>query len=152
MPNVRVLSNHERAWLAHQCTFREKIARFNISQFNMIKINHRVQMIIEIAEFTAKELFFHHLIIITVSKYYRFHDKNFLGNHKCTVSHYIIHTTESAGCNCLSQPLISAYGTILLMSWSIPWIFDTPFSSMIQHCKQHINDICETSKGLWIHK
>ena len=24
-----------------------------------------------------------------MSKYYRFHDKNFLGNHKCTASHYI---------------------------------------------------------------
>ena len=26
-----------------------------------------------------------------MSKYYRFHDKNFLGNHKCTASHYIMH-------------------------------------------------------------
>ena len=36
------------------------------------------------------QLNFHHLTIITVSKYYRFHNKNFLCNHKCTVSHYII--------------------------------------------------------------
>ena len=36
----------------------EKIARFNISQFYVIKINHQVQMIIDIAEFTPKELFF----------------------------------------------------------------------------------------------
>ena len=33
---------------------------------------------------------FRHLIIITVSKYYRFHDKIFIGNHNSTVSHYII--------------------------------------------------------------
>ena len=46
MRNVRFLSNHNRALLAHQCTFREKIARFNIFQFYVIKINHRVQMII----------------------------------------------------------------------------------------------------------
>ena len=58
MHNVRVLSNHERALLAHQCTFGEKIARFDISQFYVIKINHRVQMIIDTAEFTSKELFF----------------------------------------------------------------------------------------------
>ena len=57
MRNVRVLSNHERACLAHQFTFGEKIARFNISQFYVIKINHQVQMIIDIAEFTPKELF-----------------------------------------------------------------------------------------------
>ena len=58
MRNVRVLSNHERALLAHQCKFGEKIARFNISQFYMFKINHRVQMIIDIDEFTPKDLFF----------------------------------------------------------------------------------------------
>ena len=58
MQNVRVLSNHERAFLAHQCTFDEKIARFDISQFYMTKINHRVQMIFGIAEFAPKELFF----------------------------------------------------------------------------------------------
>ena len=54
MQNVTVLSNHEDAWLAHQCTFGEKNARFNISQFNVIKINHRVEMIIDTAEFTPK--------------------------------------------------------------------------------------------------
>ena len=58
MLNVRVLSNHDRALLAHQCMFGEKIVRFNISQFYVNKINHRVQMIIDIAEFTPKELFF----------------------------------------------------------------------------------------------
>ena len=58
MRNVMVLSNHERALLAHQCTFNEKIARFNLPQFYVIKINHPVQMIIDIAEFTSKELFF----------------------------------------------------------------------------------------------
>ena len=47
-------------------------------------------MIINIAEFTPKRVVFRHLTIIIVSKYYRFHDKNFLGNHKCTASHYII--------------------------------------------------------------
>ena len=54
MRNVSVLSNHERAW----CTFGEKIARFDISQFHVIEINHRVQMIIDVAEFTPKYLFF----------------------------------------------------------------------------------------------
>ena len=58
MLNVIVLSDHERALLAHQCTIGEKIARFNISQFYVIKINHRVQMIIDIDEFTPKDLFF----------------------------------------------------------------------------------------------
>ena len=58
MRNVRVLGNHERAWLAHQCRFGEKIAQLDISQFYVIMINHRVQMIIDIAEFTPKELFF----------------------------------------------------------------------------------------------
>ena len=57
MQNVRVLSNHKRALLSHKCTFREKIARFNISQFYVIKINDGVQMIIDIAEFTPKLLF-----------------------------------------------------------------------------------------------
>ena len=54
MRNVKVLSNHERALLAHQCTFGEKIARLDISHFYVIKINHRVQMIIDIAEFKPK--------------------------------------------------------------------------------------------------
>ena len=58
MQNVRVLSNHERALLAYQCTFGEKIARFNIFQLYVIKINHRVQIIIDIPEFTPKELLF----------------------------------------------------------------------------------------------
>ena len=58
MWNVTVLNNNERAVLAHQCTFSENIARLNISQFYVIKIHHRVQMIIDIAEFTPKELFF----------------------------------------------------------------------------------------------
>ena len=65
MRNVKVLTNHDRAWLAHQGTFGEKTARFNIYQFYVIQINRRVQMIIEIAEFTPKELF---LIILPVSQ------------------------------------------------------------------------------------
>ena len=48
-----------------------------------------------------------HLTIITVSKYYRFHDKNFLGNHKCTASHYMIltkhqlHNDDSTAFQCV---------------------------------------------------
>ena len=57
MRNVWVFSNHERALLAHQCTFGEKIARFNIFKFYVIKINHGVQMFIDIAELRPKELF-----------------------------------------------------------------------------------------------
>ena len=57
MRNVKVLNNHEHAWLAHKCTFGEKIARYNKSQFYIMKINHRVQKIIDIAAFTPKELF-----------------------------------------------------------------------------------------------
>ena len=58
MRYVKFLSNHDRVWLAHQCTFGEKIARFHLSQFYMIEINHKwVQMIVDIAEFTPKELF-----------------------------------------------------------------------------------------------
>ena len=92
MHNVRVLSNHKRALLAHQCMFDGKIVRFNISQFYVIKINHGVQIISGIADFTPKEVCWH-LTIITVSKYYRFHDKNVFGNHKCMASHYIIGNT-----------------------------------------------------------
>ena len=58
MRNGRLLSNNERALLAHHCTFGEKIARFILSQFYVIKINQRVQMNIDIDKFTAKELFF----------------------------------------------------------------------------------------------
>ena len=47
-----------KCYNGHQCMFGEKIARFNISQFYMIKMNHWVQMIMDIAEFTPKELFF----------------------------------------------------------------------------------------------
>ena len=74
--------NHERAWFAHQCTFSETIARVSISQFKMIGILHQVQMDIAIVEFTQKNVF-HHSIMITVSQYYRFHDK-------CIASHYIM--------------------------------------------------------------
>ena len=42
---------HERAWLAHQCTFGEKIALVSMSHFQVIKILHRLQMIIDIVEF-----------------------------------------------------------------------------------------------------
>ena len=88
MQNVRVLSKHERALLAHKSTFGGKIARFDIFQFYVIKINHRLQ--IGLGEFTPQDFFFfRHLTIRAGSKYYRFHDKNFLGNHKCTDSHYI---------------------------------------------------------------
>ena len=58
MQNVRVLSNHEHALLAYQCTFREKIAWFELSQFYVIEIKHRLQMTFDKAEFTPKELFF----------------------------------------------------------------------------------------------
>ena len=72
--------------------FREKIARFNISQFYVIKIDHWVHCTNDYwhSWIYTKIVGFRHLTIITVSKYYRFHDKNFLGNHKCTASHYII--------------------------------------------------------------
>ena len=36
MRNVRVLCNHGRALLAHQCTFDEKIARVSISRFKWL--------------------------------------------------------------------------------------------------------------------
>ena len=52
MQNVSILSNHERAWLAHQFMLGEKIARFNVSQFYLGTND------IDIAEFIQKELFF----------------------------------------------------------------------------------------------
>ena len=52
-------------WLTN-ALFGEKIERFNISQFYVIEIAHRVQMIIDIAEITTKELFFCHSTIITI--------------------------------------------------------------------------------------
>ena len=57
MRNVRVLSNHERALLAHPCTFGEKIARFSIFRFKVIIVLHQSQMIIDIVEFTSHESF-----------------------------------------------------------------------------------------------
>ena len=121
MQNIRILSNHECAWLAHQCTFRKKNARFNISQFHMIKINHKVQMIIDIAAFTTKELLYRHLTIVTVSKYYRFHDKNFLGNHKSMPSHYIIEFPESNGHGANVGPswVLSAQVGPMLAPWTL---------------------------------
>ena len=58
MRSVKVLSDHMRAWLAHQSPFGAKIARLNTSQFYVIKIYHWVQMIIDVAAFTPKWLFF----------------------------------------------------------------------------------------------
>ena len=46
---LRVLSNHEWAWLAHQCTFGEKYAR--VSMFSVIEIILQVQICIDIVEF-----------------------------------------------------------------------------------------------------
>ena len=88
MRNVRVLSNHERALLAHQCTFGAKTARFNISKFYVIKnwspnTNDCWYRLIYI-----KRVVFRHLLIIKLSKFYRFHDTNVPGNHKYMASHY----------------------------------------------------------------
>ena len=58
MPNVRVLSRQECAWLAQKCSFGEKIARARISQFQVIKILLEVQMFTDIVELKYKELFF----------------------------------------------------------------------------------------------
>ena len=57
MRNVRVLSNHERALLAHPSTFGEKIARFGISRFEVIIVLLHSQIIIDIIEFTSYESF-----------------------------------------------------------------------------------------------
>ena len=57
MQNVRVLSNPERAWLAHHCTFGEKIARFNIFQFYVIKINYRYKWFLKYLNFHQKSCF-----------------------------------------------------------------------------------------------
>ena len=76
--------------------YASDLSFMQLSQLYVIKIDHLVQMIIDIAEFTPKSVVFRHWTIITMSKYYRFHDKNFLGNHKFTASHYII------GCNSFS--------------------------------------------------
>ena len=58
MRSVRAINNHERAWLAHQCPFGEKIARVSIFQFTVNKILLQVQMFIGAVEFKWKELFF----------------------------------------------------------------------------------------------
>ena len=50
MPNVRVLSNQERA-LAHQWAFGVKIAQVSLSQFWVIKIILKVNIFIDIVEF-----------------------------------------------------------------------------------------------------
>ena len=45
-----------------------------------------------------------------MSKYYRFHDKNFLGNHKCTASHYIIKTNYKHGlCHQLNRKTVWSF-------------------------------------------
>ena len=43
-------------WLTNACLVK-KNARFILSQFYVFKTSHRVHMIIDIAEFTPKELF-----------------------------------------------------------------------------------------------
>ena len=90
MEIVRFLGSHERARLAPQCTSDEKIARFKISQFYVIKIYHRVKNDYWHNWIYTKRVVSRHWTIITVSKYYRFHNKNLFSNHKCTASHYII--------------------------------------------------------------
>ena len=60
MLNARVLSDRERACLAHQCTFGETIARFNIFQFYVIEINRQVQMIIDICTKIVVSFSFNH--------------------------------------------------------------------------------------------
>ena len=47
--NTSRLNQPPSAIMAHQCTFGEKIVRIKISQFYVIKINHRAQVIIDIA-------------------------------------------------------------------------------------------------------
>ena len=44
-------------WLTN-ARIGEKFARLNISKFYVVKIDHGVQMIVDIAGFTSKELFF----------------------------------------------------------------------------------------------
>ena len=44
MQNFRVLTDHEHAWLAHQCMFGEKIVQVSIYQFLVIQIFHQVQI------------------------------------------------------------------------------------------------------------
>ena len=62
-----------------------------MSQIYVIKVNHRVGPTNGYwhSWIYTKRVVFHHLTIITVSYYYCYHDKNTLGNHKCTASHYI---------------------------------------------------------------
>ena len=93
MRNVRVLSNHERALLAHPCTFGEKIARFGKSRFQVIIVLHQSQMITEIIEFTSYESFSiiqslpqcqnNSVSMIKQQSYV-------LNNHNCMASYYII--------------------------------------------------------------
>ena len=146
MQNVRVLSNHKRALLSHRCTFREKIARFNISQFYVIKINHWVKNDYWHNRVYTKRVVFHHLTIITVSKYYGFHDKNFLGNHKCTASHYIMvmKCHDKMGCAECSMFLYINWKAIISSQWynpkgmvwlgSIIWIMYTATSALMLPC------------------
>ena len=44
---MRVLSKHERAWLAHKGVFVQKIARISISQFEVIKGLQQVRILMK---------------------------------------------------------------------------------------------------------
>ena len=55
---LRVLSNSDWAWLAHQCTFDEEIAWVSITQFYVIKSFYQMQMFIDIVKFKSEEILF----------------------------------------------------------------------------------------------
>ena len=56
-----VLSNHERAWLTHQCTLGGEIARLNIFLFKVIKILIQVQMFLILLNCNKNNSFNHSL-------------------------------------------------------------------------------------------
>ena len=69
MPNVRVLSNHERVLLAHPCTFGEKIARFGIYlvfKWLLFFTNHK--WLFKNSWIYIIQIIFRHLITSAVSK------------------------------------------------------------------------------------
>ena len=67
MRNVRVLSNHERALLAHPCTFCERIAWFGISRFLSDYCSSPITNNYWYSWIYITRIIFHNLIITTVS-------------------------------------------------------------------------------------
>ena len=73
--NVKVLSNHDFAWLAHQCTFGKKLHGLLYLSFKWLKILLPSTNVYWYSWIEIKRTVFDNSVILTVSKYSRFHEE-----------------------------------------------------------------------------